>query len=96
MGEPMVSSPASGRWLVRAWLANAGSALASVVLPAGCRLCQRLLTGASRLPVCKECLASFSRIHGSCRCCGSQIEPVSGDENSAGSAELFAVIRTSL
>jgi len=32
-----------------------------MVLPAGCQLCEQLLTGASRLPVCEDCLASFSR-----------------------------------
>src|SRR5260370_1180999 len=34
-------------------------ALASVIFPSECRICQSLLTTASRLPICDDCLASF-------------------------------------
>ena len=32
-------------WRAPAWLAEARGGLASIVLPAGCRLCEQLLTG---------------------------------------------------
>ncbi len=92
MGKSLAAAFASGRWRAPAWLAEAGGALARIVLPAGCRLCEQLLTGASRLPVCEDCLASFPRIRGSvCRECGVLIDSVSGDEDSdgAGPGELF-------
>jgi competence protein ComFC len=90
MGKPLAATLVSGRWRAPAWLTEVGGALASVVLPAGCRLCEQLLTGASRLPVCEDCLASFSRIQGSvCRECGVPVDAVSGDEDIDGSGELF-------
>jgi ComF family protein len=90
MGKSLAAALASGRWRAPTWLAKAGGALASIVLPAGCRLCEQLLTGASRLPVCKDCLASFSRIQGSlCQECGVPVDAVSGDEDIDGSGELF-------
>jgi predicted amidophosphoribosyltransferase len=36
-------------------------ALASVIFPSDCRICESLLTTASRLPICDDCLASFLR-----------------------------------
>jgi competence protein ComFC len=57
------------------WLAEAGDAVVSVLFPAGCRLCERLLLRASRLPICEECLASFAAMPGRvCRICGSPPE----------------------
>jgi ComF family protein len=57
------------------WLAAAGDALASVLLPAGCRICETLLVRASRLPICDQCLNSFppmpQRI---CELCGQALE----------------------
>jgi ComF family protein len=35
--------------------------LASIIFPSDCRICESLLTTASRLPVCETCLASFRR-----------------------------------
>ena len=65
-------------------------ALTSIVLPAGCRLCEQSLTRASRLPVCKDCLAWFSRIRGYiCGECGVPVDAVSGDDDAGGSGELF-------
>ena len=55
----------------RRWFASASDALVSVFFPAGCRICDRLLTSASRVPICEECLSSFvraSRI--ACEICG--------------------------
>jgi hypothetical protein len=36
------------------------SALLSIVFPAGCRICEQLLTEATRIPVCNDCLALVS------------------------------------
>ena len=43
----------------RRWLTGVSGALVSVFFSAGCRICDRLLTGASRVPICEECLTSF-------------------------------------
>jgi ComF family protein len=53
----------------------------SIVLPAGCRLCERLLTRATRLPICDECLGSFVRIHRPiCDSCGLPLETFAGTD----------------
>jgi ComF family protein len=55
----------------RGWLAEIGGALVSVFFPAGCRICERLLTTASRVPICDDCLESFERVSGIlCEVCG--------------------------
>jgi hypothetical protein len=67
----------TGRIRLADWLGlgAAGGSLASIFLPAGCRLCQELLTAASRLPICSQCLVSFSRIAGYiCRVCGLPLD----------------------
>ncbi len=88
MGKSPAATLAPVRSCAPAWLAEAGGALGSIVLPAGCRLCEQLLTGTSRLPVCEDCLASFSRIRGSLLPrVRVPIDAVSGDEDSGG--ELF-------
>ena len=46
----------------RGWLAEISDAVVSVFFPSGCRICERLLTSASRVPVCEECLSSFKRV----------------------------------
>jgi ComF family protein len=52
-------------------LRNAFDALASVLLPAPCRICGQTLTSAARIPICEPCLASFERIaEPMCRICG--------------------------
>lgn len=49
-------------------------ALASVIFPAPCRICQATLDTASRVPVCARCLTSFDRIAAPiCDCCGRPI-----------------------
>jgi competence protein ComFC len=56
---------------VRAWLAEASDALISVIFPAGCRICDKLLIEARRVPICQECLSAFQRIPElSCEICG--------------------------
>ena len=56
---------------VRAWLTAAADALISVIFPAGCRICDELLTDSSRVPICGECFASFERIPATvCEICG--------------------------
>jgi ComF family protein len=51
------------------------SALLSIVFPAGCRICEQLLTEATRIPVCNDCLASFRAITSTvCDKCGRPIE----------------------
>jgi ComF family protein len=53
------------------WLNRLSGALTSVVFPAGCRLCDQLLTDAARVPICPKCLSSFPAIQpGSCDLCG--------------------------
>jgi hypothetical protein len=54
--------------LVR-WVESCGGALVSVVFPADCRLCKQLLTRASRIPICGECLAAFQKVSAE-RCVG--------------------------
>ena len=64
---------------VGGWLATTGEALASIFLPADCRLCDEVLTRASRLPICEECLASFEPLSRQiCRVCGIPIPTFSG------------------
>ena len=56
---------------VRGLFAGVSDALVSVFFPAGCRICDKLLTGASRVPICEECFASFVRVQGTaCDICG--------------------------
>src|SRR5216684_1796989 len=55
----------------RGWLAEMSDALVSVFLPSGCRICERLLTRASRVPLCEECLSSFEKVPNIvCEVCG--------------------------
>ena len=55
----------------RGWLAEIGDAVVSVFFPSECRICERLLTSASRVPLCEECLASFERVPNIiCEVCG--------------------------
>lgn len=78
MGKQILSrEPGAG------WLRSARDALVSVLFPAPCRLCEGLLTGASALPVCEQCLASFHPLPPrSCAVCGTPLEmrPLLGRE----------------
>src|ERR1700731_544212 len=52
----------------RGWLAEISNAAVSVFFPSGCRICERVLTSASRVAICEECLSSFERVV--CEVCG--------------------------
>lgn len=74
MGEVCSSSTAVRRIGVRGWLAQASDAIVSVVFPAGCRICARLLVRASRVPICDECLDSIEPIPSKkCEICGQPL-----------------------
>jgi ComF family protein len=46
-------------------------AVTSVLFAAPCRICGQILTNASRIPICTDCLAGFERITPPlCECCG--------------------------
>src|SRR5258708_8983568 len=64
-----VSAPC--RFLPVRWLAEARDALAGILIPAPCRLCEKLLTHSSRIPVCEGCLYGFPRLPEKiCASCG--------------------------
>jgi competence protein ComFC len=64
--------------VLRRLIGEAGDAVVSVFFPGGCRLCERLLTRASRLPICEECLGSFPALPARvCAICGSPALAVS-------------------
>lgn len=47
------------------------NALSSILFAAPCRICETILTEASRIPICRGCLEGFQRIgEPMCRCCG--------------------------
>ena len=56
-------------------LSGAADALASVFFPAPCGICEKLLLRANRVPICGECLTSFTPIpKRACEICGQPIE----------------------
>ena len=58
--------------MLRRVLEETGDALVSLFFPGECRLCEQLLTRASRLPICEECLGSFPALPARvCAICGS-------------------------
>ena len=66
---------------MRGWVGEAADALVSVFFPSGCRICEQLLTTASRVPVCEECLASFEKVPAVvCEVCGSPLPGLGGLE----------------
>src|SRR6266446_2180504 len=75
----------------RGWLAGIGDALVSVFFPAGCRICNELLTSASRVPICGACLASFVAVpQPACDVCG---RPLPGLPTESGRALLCPACR---
>lgn len=65
----------SARAFKGAWLSEVRSALLSVVFPTGCRICEQLLTEATRIPICNDCPSSFRAISDTvCDNCGRPIE----------------------
>jgi competence protein ComFC len=75
-----------------AWLNAAGDAVVSVFFPAGCRLCDQLLTRATRVPICDECFASFCPLPPSvCTICGAPVvTPFSTVPGAASEPETLA------
>ena len=67
---------------MRRWLAESSDALASVFFPAGCRICERMLVRASRVPICDDCLESFEADpQRKCEICGQALPSfAAGDE----------------
>ena len=59
------------RLAARALLGEIRDALASLVFPAPCRICEATLDTASRIPICRECLESLQPISPPvCQTCG--------------------------
>ena len=59
---------------VSGWLAGASDAVVSEFFPAGCRICDTLLTRALRVPFCDECLDSFAApSEKKCEICGQSL-----------------------
>lgn len=57
--------------MFRAYLQNVCGVFASILFPAACRLCGDLLDTATRIPICRSCLASLQPLSlPSCRRCG--------------------------
>jgi competence protein ComFC len=72
-GSSLAAARASRRG-VRGWLAEASDAVVSVFFPAGCRICDKLLVRASRVPFCEECLNSFEApAEKKCEVCGQAL-----------------------
>ena len=70
-GNSSGEKPITTRRGVRGLFAGVSDALVSVFFPAGCRICDRLLLGASRVPLCEECLNSFAPVPKiACEICG--------------------------
>jgi len=66
---------------VRGWLAEASDAIVSVFFPAACRICDMLLTRASRVPICEECLTSFEAPpEKKCEVCGQPLAEMTAAE----------------
>ena len=73
---------------VRGMLVDFSDAIVNVFFPAGCRICNELLTGASRVPLCEACLSSFERLPGVlCEICG---RPLPGFAKKEGEPLLLA------
>src|SRR6266446_4478717 len=76
----------------RGWLGEISDAVVSVFFPSGCRICDRLLTSASRVPLCEECLSSFARVPGIlCEVCG---RPLTGWSRKEGEPLLCPACRS--
>ena len=69
------------------WFREIASAITSVVFPAGCRICEKILASSSRIPICEACLSSFTTITEiNCEICGRPSE--TGLVNSAADPNL--------
>jgi Double zinc ribbon domain len=74
-GELSRANLPGSRGLASGWLGTVRAALLSVVFPAGCQICEQLLTEATRLPICRNCLDSFAPMTETvCDKCGRPVE----------------------
>src|SRR5258708_23957523 len=75
----------NSRVTVARCLDSLAGAVASVLFPCGCRICEAWVTRADRLPVCDACLKSFRELPGEiCERCGQpwgEGGDVDGDES---------------
>jgi ComF family protein len=63
------------------WINDVRAALLNVIFPASCRICEQLLTEATRIPICNDCLDSFGPISGTvCDKCGRPVEGAAGSD----------------
>ena len=63
------------REIASSLLHEAEDALVSIFFPAPCRICERLLVRAGRVPICEDCLDSFTPIpEQACEICGQPLE----------------------
>jgi len=75
------------------WLAEARDAIVSIFFPSGCRICEELLTRASRVPICDKCLASFVPLTEKvCEICGRPMLPVTASVTPADGAKQLCPI----
>jgi ComF family protein len=88
----MPLSPTSAQNPLQRLLRDFAGALASVFFPGPCRLCAELLTNASRLPICEDCLASFRVMPPQiCQLCGQpHFQPTDG--GSTGSEQITVCV----
>lgn len=83
-GRSFCEQPGLRRRGMRAWLAETSDALVSVIFPAGCRICGKLLIDARRVPICQDCLSSFQPIPPlSCEICGRPLPGLTPQEREA-------------
>lgn len=76
----------NSRIAVSRWMDTFGGAIASVLFPSECRLCDALLTRATRLPICDSCLQSFPQLPADvCERCGQPWSPEAAEEDSSAS-----------
>jgi competence protein ComFC len=72
----------SGRRHGPGLLGEISDAVVSVFFPSGCRICDRLLTSASRVPICEECLSSFEPMPDVvCEICGRALPGLTRKES---------------
>jgi ComF family protein len=79
IARAVLFSQLNGGWASA--LRTTRGALASVFFPAPCRICEAVLDGAGRVPICEKCLASFQKLAPPmCSRCGRPIiSPVAAD-----------------
>lgn len=76
----------NSRVAISRWMGTFSGAIASVLFPSECRLCQTLLTRATRLPLCDPCLQSFPQLSTHvCERCGQPWSLEAAEEDSSAS-----------